>query len=75
VSGLQRLMASELQLMVGIIPVQHKKKIFEIICRDSLDLVLKAPIFPPFFSCTLCISFPPFFTVLVSVFAPFFLYS
>jgi hypothetical protein len=49
VSGLQRLMASELQLMVGIIPVQHKKKIFEIICRDSLDLVLKAPVFLPFF--------------------------
>jgi hypothetical protein len=38
-------MASELQLMVGIIPVQHKKKIFEIICRDSLDLVVKATLF------------------------------
>ena len=45
VSGLQRLMASELQLMVGIIPVQHKKKIFEIIGRDSLDLVVKETVY------------------------------
>jgi hypothetical protein len=65
VSGLQRLMASELQLMVGIIPVQHKKKIFEIICRDSLDLVLKAPVFPSFFSVLLLFRFPAIFPVLL----------
>jgi len=41
VSGLQRLMCWEQQLLVGIIPVQFKKKIFELICRESLDLALK----------------------------------
>lgn len=41
VSGLQRLMGSEQQLMIGIIPVQYKKKIFELICRESLDLAIK----------------------------------
>ncbi len=55
-------MASELQLMVGIIPVQHKKKIFEIICRDSLDLVLKAPVFPSFFFCTSLVPFSRHFS-------------
>jgi len=41
ISGLQRLMGSEQQLMVGIIPVQFKKKVFELITRDSLNLAIK----------------------------------
>merc|ERR1719187_2466959 len=40
-TGLQKLLASEQQLMVGIIPHQFQKKIFEIIGRDALDLVVK----------------------------------
>ena len=31
----------EQNLLVGIIPVQYKKKIFELISRDSLDLAIK----------------------------------
>jgi len=41
ITGLQRLMASEQQLMVGIIPLKWHKRIFEMITRDSLDLVAK----------------------------------
>merc|ERR1719187_3135406 len=41
VSGLQKLLASEQQLMVGIIPHQFQKKIFEITSRESLDMVVK----------------------------------
>ncbi len=74
-SGLQRLMASELQLMVGIIPVQHKKKIFEIICRDSLDLVLKEPVFPPFFLYSWYQFSAIFPVLLVSDFLPSCMYS
>ena len=40
ISALQRLMNSEQVLMVGIIPHQYQKKIFEIIARDSVDLVM-----------------------------------
>ena len=35
----------EQNLLVGIIPVQFKKKIFELISRDSLDLAIKVGIF------------------------------
>jgi len=41
ITGLQRLMASEQQLMVGIIPNKWHKRIFEMITRDCLDLVTK----------------------------------
>ncbi|QQP50641.1 Exocyst complex component 7 [Caligus rogercresseyi] len=41
ISGLQKLMASEQRLMVGIIPHSFQQRIFEIIVRDSLDLVLR----------------------------------
>eukprot|EP00092_Neocalanus_flemingeri_P025281 GFUD01027413.1.p1 GENE.GFUD01027413.1~~GFUD01027413.1.p1 ORF type:complete len:729 (+),score=182.30 GFUD01027413.1:43-2229(+) len=41
ITGLQRLMASEQQLMVGIIPLKWHKRIFEMITRDSLDMVAK----------------------------------
>ena len=40
-TGLQRLMAAEQQLMVGIIPARWHKRIFEMISRDSLDLVAR----------------------------------
>jgi exocyst complex protein 7 len=40
-SALQHLMASEQQLMVGIIPHQYQKGTFEIISRESLDLVIR----------------------------------
>ena len=41
VSGLQRLMAGERVLMVGIIPHAYQKKMFEMITRESLDAVMK----------------------------------
>jgi len=41
VSGLQKLLAWEQNLLIGIIPVQYKKKIFELISRDSLDFAIK----------------------------------
>jgi len=41
VSGLQKLLGWEQNLLVGIIPVLYKKKIFELISRDSLDLAIK----------------------------------
>jgi len=41
VSALQRLMAQEQQLMVGIIPAMWQRRIFEIITRDSLDMVAR----------------------------------
>lgn len=34
-----KLMQIESQLMLGIIPMQHRNKIFEIISRDSFDLL------------------------------------
>jgi exocyst complex protein 7 len=40
VSALQRLMTSEQVLMVGIVPHQYQRKIFEIVVRDSIELVL-----------------------------------
>ena len=40
VSSLQRLMTSEQVLMVGIIPHQYQRKIFEKIIRDSMDTIL-----------------------------------
>jgi len=40
-SCLQRLMASEQQLMVGIIPTRWQRRIFEMISRESLDMVVK----------------------------------
>ncbi len=40
-SALQYLMSAEQTLMVGIIPHQYQRKIFEIITRDSLDLVVR----------------------------------
>jgi len=40
-SGLQKLLASEQTLMVGIIPHQFQRKIFEIISRESLDMVVR----------------------------------
>lgn len=40
VSALQKLMTSEQTLMVGIIPGQYQRKIFELVVRDSLDAVL-----------------------------------
>jgi len=41
VSGLQRLMAGERVLMVGIIPHAYQKRMFEMITRESLDAVIK----------------------------------
>ena len=41
VSALQRLMASEQQLMAGVIPAMWQRRIFEIITRDSLDMVAR----------------------------------
>ena len=41
VAGLQRLMAGERVLMVGIIPHAYQKKMFEMITRESLDAVIK----------------------------------
>jgi exocyst complex protein 7 len=41
VSALQRLMASEQQLMGGVIPAMWQRRIFEIITRDSLDMVAR----------------------------------
>ena len=41
VSGLQRLMAGERVLMVGIIPHAYQKKMFEMITRESLDAVVR----------------------------------
>merc|ERR550519_1807745 len=40
-SRLQKLLASEQTLMVGIIPHQFQRKIFEIISRESLDMVVR----------------------------------
>lgn len=41
VSALQRLMASEQQLMVGVVPAVWQRRIFEIITRDSLEMVAR----------------------------------
>jgi len=41
VSGLQRLMAGERVLMVGIIPHSFQKRMFEMITRESLDAVVR----------------------------------
>ena len=40
VVALQRLMSSERQLMIGIIPLQHMHHFFQIIIKDALDLVV-----------------------------------
>jgi len=40
-SALQRLMAGEKVLMVGIIPHAYQKKMFEIITRESIDALIK----------------------------------
>ncbi len=47
VSALQHLMSSERVLMIGIVPYQYQKKIFEIITRESVDAVVREGI-PPF---------------------------
>jgi len=39
-SALQKLMSAEQTLMVGVIPHQYAKKIFEIVVRDSLDALI-----------------------------------
>lgn len=41
VMALQKLLQSERMLMVGIIPYQHQHKVFEIILRDTMDLVVQ----------------------------------
>ena len=41
VSALQRLMASEQQLMSGVIPAVLQRRTFEVISRDSLDMVAR----------------------------------
>lgn len=41
ISCLQHLMSVEQALMVGIIPHQYQRKIFEIISRDSVDAVVR----------------------------------
>ena len=41
VSALQHLMSSERVLMIGIVPYQYQKKIFEIITRESVDAVVR----------------------------------
>lgn len=38
-TAMLKLMQIESQLMLGIIPMQHRNKIFEIISRDSFDLL------------------------------------
>ena len=40
-SALQQLMSSERVLMIGIVPHQYQKKIFEIITRESVDAVVR----------------------------------
>jgi hypothetical protein len=46
VSSLQHLMSSERVLMIGIVPYQYQKKIFEIITRESVDAVVREGISP-----------------------------
>jgi hypothetical protein len=38
-TALLKLMQIESQLMLGVIPMQHRNKIFEIISRDSFELL------------------------------------
>jgi len=38
-TAMLKLMQIESQLMLGVIPMQHRNKIFEIISRDSFDLL------------------------------------
>lgn len=38
-TAMLKLMQIESQLMLGVISIQHRQKIFEIISRDSFDLL------------------------------------
>jgi len=38
-TAMLKLMQIESQLMLGVIPIQHRQKIFEIISRESFDLL------------------------------------
>lgn len=41
VMALQKLIQTERNLMVGIIPLQHQHKIFEIIIKSSMDIIVQ----------------------------------
>lgn len=41
VMALQKLIQNERNLMVGIIPLQHQSKIFEIIIKSSMDMIVQ----------------------------------
>jgi hypothetical protein len=38
-TAMLKLIQIESQLMLGVIPMQHRQKVFEIISRDSFDLL------------------------------------
>lgn len=41
VMALQKLIEAERNLMVGIIPLQYQHKIFEIIIKSSMDMIVQ----------------------------------